>query len=585
MSVGSPNGEAASSRSSYYVEMRDGTKVALTVYLPAVASEERVSAILVQTRYGRESLLEPFKASLADGFALAFVDTRGSTSSFGLRRVDIGPAEISDMDTLIAHLAAQPWSDGIVFAQGTSYMADTADIATSRPAPALKAAVIRQVDFDVFLHLFFPGGVANEWFLSNWGDATREADEGRHPNPERGLDCLARVEDCPELWPILAPVDDDEDYSLLREALAGRDRWRPEDYAQLNFHDDAGENGYAFFDSSPAAHLDGIVRESKPAQVWGSWMDAGTAEAALARYRSAPTVPMELWITGNDHGNTRLADPLLPDEHAPRPSLEQQHAIITGFYETVRNAGHVERSINYYVLGADEFRRTSTWPPTGVETVDLHLGDERRLRLDAPQPGSLVYEVDFSHGTGDQTRWSTQFGTPPAYPDRREADESLLVFDTEPFEQDMELVGRPVLELYMASASSDPAVHAYLEAVAPDGGVRYLTEGMFRVVHRTPAQSSALPYDMGPAPHTYRRADAAPVTPGEIMRVEFALLPVAARIKAGHRLRLALAGADVSYFRRYSEGGPDTFEIRYGADEASKVSVPLRAWDVDGDAG
>ena len=55
-----------------------------------------------------------------------------------------------------------------------------------------------------------------------------------------------------------------------------------------------------------------------------------------------------------------------------------------------------------------------------------------------------------------------------------------------------------------------------------------------------------------------------PVTPGELMKVEFALNPVAARLNPGERVRLAIAGTDTAYFRRYSEGKPEAFTISFG---------------------
>jgi len=575
--------EVRHSDRSYYVEMADGVRVAMSLYFPGGAEPQAPRpTILVQTRYGREGMIGSFERFVEAGYVLASVDTRGSTSSFGPRRVDIGPEEVEDMDVLIAHIADQDWSDGNVFAQGTSYMADTADIATSRPAPALKGAIIREVDFDVFLQLFFPGGVANEWFLQNWGGATKMADEGRSPRPGESYDCLARAEDCAPMWPILAPVDGDTDYALLREALAGRDRWAPDDYADMEYHDDAGHNGHVFFHSAPAHHLDGIRREAVPAQVWGSWVDGGTAEAALARWRSAPDVPMEIWLTGNDHSNRVLADPFLPDISEPRPAPDDQFAAMDGFYETIMNEGYDDRLIHYYVMGAGEYRDTAVWPPKGVARETFYLSQGNTLSPSRPaEPGIDVYEVDFTAQTGEETRWSTQFGTPPAYPDRRDEDGKLIVFDTAPFETDMEVAGTPVITLHVATATDDPAFHVYLENVAPDGRVTYLTEGQFRAIHRAPADPQSLPYDMGPAPHSYRREDALPVTPGEQMEVEFALFPVAARVEAGHRLRIAIAGADASYFRRYSDGEDEVFEIARGGEAASQVSVPMRPWRVE----
>jgi putative CocE/NonD family hydrolase len=575
-----PRRAASGSDQSYYLVMRDGVRVALSLYFPKGTAPQNAATILVQTRYGRAATFQAgdhfYARWTRAGYVVAIVDTRGSTSSFGSRIVDIGPDEVADMDEIIAHLASQPWSSGEVIAHGFSYMADTADWATSRPAPALVASLPRQTDFDMYTHLFLPGGVSNDWFLSSWGSATRKMDLGRSGRDD-GLDCVERAADCAALFPTLQPVDGDESFTLLREALTGRVRWGPESYMNAEFRDDLGGNGYSLFSSGPASALADIRRERKPVQYWGSWMDGGTAEAALARYRSAPEVPMEVWITGNNHGGNVGADPFLPNDLGPRPSVDEQFAANLNFVDRVRSGESITRIIHYYVLGAGVYRSTNVWPPADAGPRTLYLNASELGERPGPE-GTRRYEVDFGAGTGDKTRWSTQFGTPPAYPDRRDADSRLLVFDSAPLSVDTEVVGTPVLTLYVASQSRDPAFFAYLEDVAPDGRVTYLTEGMLRAVHRRIADPASLPYDQGPAAHSFRRADAMQVTPGEVMEVRFALFPVAALIRSGHRLRVAIAGADRNVFRIYSGGGPDTYTISYGGARQSRLELNLRPW-------
>ncbi|MDT9600727.1 CocE/NonD family hydrolase [Sphingosinicella rhizophila] len=567
---------------SYYLAMKDSTRIAISLYWPGGQPPSAPApAILFQTRYGRAGHFsnkaggDPQRWRDA-GYVVAVIDTRGSTASFGPRDVDIGPDEVADMDAIIAHLAGQSWSNGEVIGAGVSYMADTADWATSRAAPALIAAVPRQADFDAWAHLFFPGGVRNDYMLSGWGSYTREIDLGRDGR-DRGLDCRLRVGDCPELFPILQPVDEDSDYDLVRAALSGRRHWGPDDYRATDFRDEPGLNGYSLFDSSPAAALDAIRRERKPVQYWGSWMDGGTAEAALARYRSAPEVPMEIWITGNNHGHQVGADPLLPARRRPVPSEEEQFARNRDFVERVRRGERIGREINYYVLGAGTFRKTASWPPANVSREFLAFTSGNRLSA-RPAAGIDRTDVDFTATTGKATRWTTQFGTPPDYPDRRNEDRKLLVYDGPPMTQDMELVGTPVVTLHIAARTTDPAFFVYLEDVAPDGRVSYLTEGTFRAIHRKPADPADLPYDQGPAPHSFAKADAMNVVPGKLMRIEFALWPVAARIAKGHRLRVAIGGADADTFRRHSKGQAETFSIHRGGTKASGIAITTRPW-------
>lgn len=569
---------------SYYLPMRDGVRLAASLYFPGgIEPAQPAPCVLFQTRYGRATHFagkaqgDPQRWREA-GYVVAVIDTRGSTASFGTRRAEIAPEEVRDMDEVIVHLASRPWSNGQVIAAGVSYMADTADWATSRPAPALIAAIPRETDFDAWAHLFFPGGVLNEYMMQRWGGYTRDIDLGKDG---QGLDCAAKVEDCAKLFPVLQPVDDDPDYAQLRRALADRQHWGPDDYSGTRFRDEPGLNGYTLLASSSASAIADIRRESKPVQYWGSWMDGGTAEAALARFRSGPQLPTDVWITANNHGHTVGADPLRPGSAEPIPDAERQFALNREFVEKVRRGETIQRRIHYYVMGSGSFRETGIWPPAGVERRFLAL-----------QPGALVaraparervqrYVVDFTASTGKATRWTTQFGIPPAYPDRRGEDGKLLVYDSAPLEVDTELAGTPAITLHLASATRDPAIFVYLEDVAPDGRVSYLTEGQLRAIHRKPALPDRLPYDQGPAPHSFTRADALPVVPGEVMEIRFALFPTAALIRSGHRLRIAIAGADADTFRRHSDGEPEVFTIHSGGRRVSGVELWMRPWQGD----
>ena len=130
---------------SYYLPMRDGVRLAVSVWFPpGVMPTTPVPVVLIQTRYGRAGVFVygengQYRRYLHAGFAVAVVDTRGTTSSFGPRVVEIGPQEAKDMDTLIQHFRGRPWSTGEVIATGVSYMADTADIAAGSAAGSCDA--------------------------------------------------------------------------------------------------------------------------------------------------------------------------------------------------------------------------------------------------------------------------------------------------------------------------------------------------------------------------------------------------------------------------------------------------------------
>lgn len=574
---------------SYYLVMRDGVRLALSFYFPDhVPPSPPAPIVLVQTRYGRAGArhagnnnprsLDPW---LSSGYVGAIVDVRGSAASFGDRACELGPDEQADMDEIIRHLAALPWSNGKVIATGVSYTANTADMATTRPAPALIGAIPRATDFD-YWEIFWPGGVPNDALFKDWAEAVHDLDFGRcrilfEPGP---FDGSANIKDIGHLFPAIQPVDDDAEHRLVHNALStrevGRRHWTADVYADVSFRDDVGGNGHSFFDSGAAAHMDAVRREKKPVQYWASWLDANTGDEAINRFRSAPDVPGMVIITPNDHGGGVCADPFFPDRTEPFPPLDEQHEMRLAFAADLLSGKPPARLIRYYVLGSGSFRETLDWPPAGIAQIDFHLERNGRLTRDVPQDGVESYEIDFTATTGRANRWY-QF-LRAAYPDRSEQDAKLLVYETTPFAADMELAGWPVVTLRMSATSTDPAIFAYLEDVAPDGTITYVTEGQIRAVNRKIADIRTLPYDPGPAPHSFRRSDALAIVPREKFEIAFKLYAVAALIKRGHRLRLAIAGADADTFRRLTDAASERFEIYRGASDRSRLTLPLRVW-------
>ncbi len=152
---------------SQYVDMRDGTRIAVEIWLPEALPEgARIPALAWFTRYWRtrvndEAMPEPATKSFAQcvneaGYALVAVDVRGSGASFGCRKVEYPEAEVEDSGEVVQWLARQPWSNGRVAAEGISYLGNTAELAAVYAPQALKAAVPRFTDFDYYSQILYP---------------------------------------------------------------------------------------------------------------------------------------------------------------------------------------------------------------------------------------------------------------------------------------------------------------------------------------------------------------------------------------------------------------------------------------------
>lgn len=129
----------------------------------------------------------------------------------------------------------------------------------------------------------------------------------------------------------------------------------------------------------------------------------------------------------------------------------------------------------------------------------------------------------------------------------------------------------------MAASTSDAAVFVYLEDVAPDGTVTYVTEGQLRALHRKVSTKPAPHWQAGPY-RSFRREDAALLPPGEPVELAIELLPTSYLFKAGHRVRIAIAGADAGHFARVP--ADDTivprFQVFHDRTRPSRIRLPVR---------
>jgi putative CocE/NonD family hydrolase len=208
--------------------------------------------------------------------------------------------------------------------------------------------------------------------------------------------------------------------------------------------------------------------------------------------------------------------------------------------------------------------------------VRYHLGEGGTLTTETPaaRAASDRYQVDYSHGTGDESRWNSLMGLPVNYPDRAEADARLLVYDSPPLESDLEVTGHPVATLYLKSTADDGVFLAYLEDVDENGAVTYVTEGVLRGIHRKLSQETP-PYPLVVPYHSFERRDGRPMAPGEVTELVFDLLPTSYLFRKGHSIRIALAGADRDHFALIPSEGPPTWTVLRDAGHPSHVALPV----------
>jgi uncharacterized protein len=580
--------DAAAQNLAAYLTTRDGTRLAANVSLPAAHSAgDRRPALLELTRYWRASedpetgqprpSLDPLElAALAAGYAIVQVDVRGSGASFGSRQVEYGPPEVHDGWDVLDWIVRQPWSDGRVGAHGISYTGTTAELLTAVGHPALKAVSPGWSDFDAYRSPARPYGLYASDFIETWGHyvAMQDAND-------------------PRLGGLVQRVDADPDGSL-RAAAVGEHRANAAVAASIaaaDFRDEplAG-SPYSFADLSSLHWRRQIEASGVPMLVLASWLDSGTAEGALWRFANFSN-PQWVVILASMHGGGAHASPYVVSSEPlePIPSASEQVALRLAFFDHFvrgvdRGVGQWPR-VRYFNLGEEAYRETDVWPPAGFGKQTWFLSEEHGLEAGtqpdpdpgrgAPRPEAIdEYTVDFAVSTGGNNRWATQMGQPVLGLDHREAmDARMLTYTGPTLESDLQITGFPAVHLWIRSSHADGAFLVYLEDVAPDGRSRYLTEGGLRAIHRKVSPTPGLE-TFGPF-HSFARADADPLAPGELAELDVRMLPISVLVRRGHRLRLAIAGADAAIFARFPVEGTPTVGVALGGAHPSWLELPV----------
>ena len=558
---------------SVYVPAEDGTRLAVDVHLPPGFTEgERVPALFELTRYWRasenprtgeriplNSRLD--RALLEGGYALIKVDVRGTGASFGARHSEYGRQEVRDGLAIVEWVVEQPWCDGALGAYGTSYTGTTAELITAVRHPAIKAVIPGWSDFDLYESPARPYGLYAESLIDTWGQLVGWLDDN-------AVDRFGTQ---------VCRVDADEDGAMRAAAVLEHAANVDVGAAarRFEFRDQVwNPGGDSLAHCSSSYWKEDIEASGVPMLVFASWYDAGTAGGALTRLRDYSN-PQKLVILASNHGGASSASPF--ERAAPQPSGREQIEMRLDFLDHhlrgAKNGVDEWPTVQYFNLGEEALLDSDTWPPAGTVRRPFALADGGRLSVtevpvnDGTPAAGDVYSVDSGVSTGKTNRWSTQLGGPVGGLDRRgPMDDRMLTYTTEPLAKDLQVTGTPTVRLFVTSNRTDGAFLVYLEDVDETGRSRYITEGGLRALHRKRADDGS---------RSFAESDALPLVPGETAELVFDLWPTSVLFRAGHRIRVAIAGADADSFARVPSDGEHEFTVWRDAARPSMLELPV----------
>lgn len=612
---------------SQYLAMRDGVRIAVDLYLPRAArSGGKVPTIIKQTRYQRNvEYRKPFDMLfkkwlgdvsyetrmyfLAHGYAWMDVDARGSGASFGKRPSPWYEDETLDGADVVDWIIRQGWSNGLVGSTGISYEGTTAEMLLVNRHPAVKAVIPQFSLFDAFTDIAFPGGIHQFFFTSYWDRMNQGFDRNNaHEMLGMWLGIMARGTlekkiDNPALSDVtiraadrlgiaimktlvngVRPADCDVDRKLLEQAVADHtENFNMHGAAlEITFRDDGvisplvAHKGPTSIDSfSPHSYIDKINTSGAAVFSYGGWWDTGYQHAAIKRQMTLTNPDNRMMIGAWDHagrheiGRSEALSECHFDHNAEFLQFFDHHlkGKDTGIGDVAR--------VRYYTMVEEKWKSADTWPPPNAETMTLYFAPRQRLETGKPaaDSGEDRYRVDYTAGSGDLSRWKSGVGISIDYTDRKQRDKKLLVYDSQPLDRDVEVTGHPVVTLFVVSDATDGSFIAYLEDVTPGGDVRYVTEGCLRAVHRKVSRAKP-PYSLVVPYHSFKRADAMPLTPGKLAEITFDLLPTSYLFKRRHSIRIAIAGAD-RHHHAIPPGPPPTIHIQRTKKHSSHIALPV----------
>ena len=545
------------------VEVRDGTTLRADIYRPDAAGA--YPTLVQRTPYSKdqETVREQGHKLAERGYVVVQQDTRGRYRSEGEFMPALLVGEHKDAEDgydTVEWAAALPWSTGKVGTFGVSYNGWTQwELAYLRPPhlvamfPSGIAANLLDRELSGVLRL----GRALWWTMNTLAPDTRSRNGDGHGPTTTGEADRLFVERDRSKWLWYLPLAD-----IPNDALSGMAKhWRSwlEDHAVDNI-----------------GHLDRHRDVSVPALTTTGWYDqqigairhfTGMRENGMTELaRSGQRLIIGPWSHTIDFSSSRVGDVDFGPE-AIRDYFQMADDWFSYWLKGELTGVDDWPPVQIFVMGANSWRAESEWPLERTDYTDYYL---RAGGLLSPESPSAEDESDsYVYDPRDpvMTLFSPVCQQEPH--DQRALDgrRDILVYQTPPLEQAVEVTGPVVAHLWATSSARDTDFVIKLMDVWPDGFVQELCYGIVRARYRDSFTSPTL------------------IEPGKAYEYDIELLPTSNLFRRGHRIRLDVTSSDFPNFdRNHNTGGDDYSEttlvtarqtVHHDGLRPSRVTLPI----------
>src|SRR5579862_4341204 len=562
------------------VPMRDGIRLATDIYRPKNAPG-KVPVIWVRTPYnfnfwdisnGVPSDMTRVLTAVKRGYAYVVQNERGHFFSEG--NYDILDAPRSDGDDMLTWLSSQSWSNGKV---GTTGCSSTAEYQMGIAALGNSAYAAMNVQgFGAGV-----GRVAPYWEQGNWfrGGAVQmlfiawiygEQNQVRPMfAPNTSQEDLIRVSKEFDLAQQLPPVD----WSKALQHLPEMDIIKSVDGPHGIFADrEEVSTGGAMIKrtpNDPAWYRGGLWHDDKTINVPGlwfmSWYDVSvgpnlaaynfvrkTAKGEIGKQQYAIIAPTLHCSYKRATENTVVGEREMGDARL------DYDALTYGWFDHFLKGedNHIlEKTprVRYFTMGLNKWQTADTWPPEGAQPMTLYLASggkanslygDGQLSAKAPAadaPDTFVYDpMNPVPSYGGNVCCTGNAVAGGAFDQRKmEARADILVYNTEPLKEGVEVSGPMEATLYVSSDAKDTDFTVKVIDVYPDGTAYNLDETIQRARYRDG-------YDKPPVW----------METGKVYKVALSPMTTSNYFAAGHSIRIEVSSSNFPRFdRNFNTGG------------------------------
>ena len=484
-----------------WIKTRDGTRLAARLWLPEQAEKEPVPAVLEYIPYRKRDIKRTRDERIhgyfaGHGYASVRVDLRGSGDSEGVLEDEYLETELADGEDVLRWIASQPWCNGRVGMIGISWGGFNGLQLAARQPPELQAVISVCSSDDRFASdVHYMGGCLLNDNLS-WASAMF-AFNSMPPDPaivgDRWRELWFQRLEGSGLW-----------LHKWLQHQARDDYWRHgsvcEDYGAIKCPV-LGVSGWADGYSDPVFRLAANL-EAPYRGLVGPWSHAYPYDAS-----PGPQIGFlqecvrwwDQWLKGVETG------------------IMQEPRLRVWMQDSVQPQADYEVRPGRWV-------GEPAWPSPNVHQQEYPLAPGRILLSgEAPeQEERVTIQSPLSVGLF-AGKWCSYKGAPDFPYDQREEEGGSMVFDSAPLDEELEVLGGPIVELTVAANRPVAMLAVRLSDVAPDDRATRVTYGLLNLCHR----------------HAHDRPE--PLVPNEPVRVRMKLNDFAQSFPAGHRLRVSVS--------------------------------------------